>query len=155
MTNEEKLREVFPKTIFIYRKEDDKTVAIQCSNEWLNAEYKEPTTKNNLGVDCISREQALVAIRNLYPGMPRVDFNGSLRKWVDRYKPYIECDDAIEQLPPVTPIRPKWHWIVAKGGSYLGSRNACCSNCKDFYTNDWNVMNFCPNCGSDNREVKE
>ena len=56
--------------------------------------------------DCISREQALVAIRNLYPGMPRVDFNGSLRKWVDKYKPYIECDDAIKQLPSVTPQEP-------------------------------------------------
>ena len=82
----------------------------------------EPTTKNNLSselektrkklekdfgeLDCISREQALVAIRNLYPGMPRVDFNGSLRKWVDKYKPYIECDDAIKQLPSVTPQEP-------------------------------------------------
>lgn len=40
------------------------------------------------------------------------------------------------------------HWIVAKGGSHMGVRNACCSNCKDFYTNDWNVMNYCPNCGA-------
>ena len=47
-------------------------------------------------------------IRNLYPGMPRVDFNGSLRKWVDKYKPYIECDDAIKQLPSVT---PQFRWI--------------------------------------------
>ena len=85
-------------------------------------EDQEPTTKNNLSseldknskklekdfgeLDCISREQALVAIRNLYPGMPRVDFNGSLRKWVDKYKPYIECDDAIKQLPSVTPQEP-------------------------------------------------
>ena len=64
--------------------------------------------KNHLGVDCISREQALVTIRNLYPGMPRVDFNGSLRKWVDKYKPYIECEDAIEELPSVTSQEPKW-----------------------------------------------
>lgn len=39
-------------------------------------------------------------------------------------------------------------WIVAKGGSYMGTRNACCSNCKDFYTNDWRYMNYCPNCGA-------
>ena len=45
MTNEEKLREIFPKTIFIYRKKDDKTTAIMCSDEWLNAEYKGPTIK--------------------------------------------------------------------------------------------------------------
>ena len=106
MTNREKLKEVFPYTIFIYRKENDKTNAIMCTDEWLDSEYIEPTTKNNLGVDCISREQALVAIRNLYPSMPRVDFNGSLRKWVDKYKPYIECDDAIKELPSVTPQEP-------------------------------------------------
>jgi hypothetical protein len=64
---------------------------------------KQEPIKNHLGVDCVSREQALVAIRNLYPGMPRVDFNGSLRKWVDKYKPYIECEDAIKELSPVTP----------------------------------------------------
>ena len=106
MTNREKLKEVFPYTIFIYRKENDKTNAIMCTDEWLDSEYIEPTTKNDLGVDCISREQALVAIRNLYPSMPRVDFNGSLRKWVDKYKPYIECDDAIKELPSVTPQEP-------------------------------------------------
>ena len=66
------------------------------------------TTKNDLGVDCISRAEALGAIRNLYPSMPRVDFSGSLRKWVDKYKPYIECDDAIKELPSVTPQEPRW-----------------------------------------------
>ena len=64
MTNEEKLREIFPKTIFIYRKEDDKTAAIQCSDEWLKAEYQESTTKNDLGVDCISRKQVLHWLEN-------------------------------------------------------------------------------------------
>lgn len=53
-------------------------------------------------------------------------------------------------------IEPKTgHWIVEKGGSYLGKRNACCSNCKDFYTADWAYMNYCPNCSADMREVKE
>ena len=56
MTNREKLKEVFPYTIFIYRKEDDKTNAIMCTDEWLDSEYIAPTTKNDLGVDCISRE---------------------------------------------------------------------------------------------------
>lgn len=39
MTNEEKLREVFPKTIFIQRKEEDKTTALMVSDEWLESEY--------------------------------------------------------------------------------------------------------------------
>ncbi len=42
MTNREKLKEVFPHTIFIYRKEDDKTNAIMCTDEWLDSEYMEP-----------------------------------------------------------------------------------------------------------------
>ncbi len=83
------------------------TIAIMLANSMPSVK-QEPNTKNDLGVDCISREKALVAIRNLYPGMPRVDFNGSLRKWVDKYKPYIECDDAIKELPSVTPQEPRW-----------------------------------------------
>lgn len=46
MTNEEKLREVFPKTIFIQRKEEDKTAALMVSDEWLEAEYIEPQTES-------------------------------------------------------------------------------------------------------------
>lgn len=43
MTNEEKLREVFPKTIFIQRKEEDKTTALMISDEWLESEYIDPS----------------------------------------------------------------------------------------------------------------
>lgn len=42
MTNEEKLREVFPKNIFIQRKEEDKTTALMISDEWLKSEYIDP-----------------------------------------------------------------------------------------------------------------
>lgn len=45
MTNIEKLRECFPNTIFIYRKEDDKTTALMCSDEWLESEYKAPDNR--------------------------------------------------------------------------------------------------------------
>jgi hypothetical protein len=44
MTNEDKLREIFPKTIFVQHQENDKTTALVCSDEWLNAEYQEPKT---------------------------------------------------------------------------------------------------------------
>jgi hypothetical protein len=47
------------------------------------------------------------------------------------------------------------HWIVEKGGSYLGMKNGYCSNCKNYYTNDWDEMKYCPNCGADMREVEE
>lgn len=42
MTNIEKLREVFPKTIFIQKKEEDKTTALMISDEWLESEYIDP-----------------------------------------------------------------------------------------------------------------
>ena len=106
---------------------------------------QEPTTKNNLGVDAISREQALVAIRNLYPGMPRVDFNGSLRKWVDKYKPYIECDDAIKQLPSVTPQPRKGHWIDCDNSDDYSADGYDCSVCG---VNSEYVTSYCPNCGA-------
>jgi hypothetical protein len=48
MTNREKLHEVFPKTIFIYEKQDDKTRAIMCSDEWLDAEYTEVKPRGSL-----------------------------------------------------------------------------------------------------------
>ena len=42
MTNKEKLREVFPNTIFLYQKDTkNRTVAILCADEWLDAEYNE------------------------------------------------------------------------------------------------------------------
>ena len=104
---------------------------------------QEPTTKNDLGVDLVSRADVLKLMQDNWH-----THNGD---WAMQ-----ESMDDIRALPSVTPQEPrKGHWIVEKGGSYLGQRNACCSNCKDFYTNDWNVMNYCPNCGADMREVKE
>ena len=169
------------------------TMTFTVTQDFWNAEYKEPTTKNDLGVDCISRddvrdvmqelwgtsgelmdrlmalpsvtpqyssgleknskklekdfgeldcisrEQALVAIRNLYPGMPRVDFNGSLRKWVDKYRPYIECDDAIKQLPSVTPQEPRCKdckWWKDSDGVYrrgCGAESQCPINRREVF----------------------
>ena len=58
--------------------------------------------------DCdnaISREEALVSIRNLYPDMPRADFTGHRRlEWSIKYSQYIECEKAIKDLRPVNPV---------------------------------------------------
>ena len=104
--------------------------------EVIKALEQEPTTKNDLGVDCIDRNSI-----KYYPGTGGYMYASK---------------GEIDKLPSVTPQEPRiGHWIVEKGGSYLGKRNGCCSNCKDFYTNDWNVMSFCPNCGADMSEVEE
>lgn len=44
MTNGEKLRQTFPRTIFIQRRSaEGKLEALMCSDEWWEAEYKEET----------------------------------------------------------------------------------------------------------------
>ena len=64
----------------------------------------EPTTKNDLGVDCISRqavlEQAYAYGNGLEP---------------DGYCVNVE---DIQALPSVTPIRPKGHWIKQNDDYY-------------------------------------
>ena len=61
----------------------------------------EPTTKNDLGVDCISRTDVLKLMQD-----NRHTHNGD---WAMQ-----ESMDDIRALPLVTPIRPKGHWIYDK-----------------------------------------
>lgn len=52
--------------------------------------------------DAISRQEALASIKALYPNMPPViDIFGARRKWLEKYAPYFECENAIEQLQPI------------------------------------------------------
>lgn len=60
---------------------------------------------------------------------------------------YEGLETDVASLSSVQPKIKTGHWIVDKI-SYLGMRNGHCSNCKDFYSNDWIVMKFCPNCGA-------
>ena len=53
--------------------------------------------------DAVSRQAALVSIKNLYPDMPIVNIMGARQKWLEKYAPYFECENVIEHLPPVTP----------------------------------------------------
>lgn len=94
MTNEDKLREIFPKTIFLQHIEGDKITALVCSDEWLNAEYQEPTPKNDLGVDAVSRADARslickIDIKHHLSGMSR--------------KAFKDLYNGIDELPSVAP----------------------------------------------------
>ena len=90
----------------------------------------------------ISRKEALVAIKNLYPGVPLVKIN--LPKWHENNKAYMECELAIEAIPAadVAPVRrgrwlrtPTW-WIY-------------CSECGCEPPNECNAKTpYCPNCGA-------
>lgn len=64
MTNGEMIKAIFPSAeIDIGNGGNDIWIAIDCwtifKKEWWDAEYKEPTTKNDLGVDAISRAEVL------------------------------------------------------------------------------------------------
>ncbi len=135
MTNREKFKDVFGKDIKWSSAIEPQILAlksahidrIDCMEEWLNAEYKESTTKNDIGVDCISRKAVLEITAE----------TGAL-----------ETQDRVKALPSVTPIRPKGHWIDGHCSE--------CGCDVPAYIVDWKWQKdmdakFCPNCGADMR----
>ena len=82
---------------------DKKNSAIGFDWSWWNAEYKEPTTKNDLGVELISKADALDCVNWGY-------------SFSDIYK-------KINDLPSVTPQESRWIPVSEKkpnkGGEYL------------------------------------
>ncbi len=106
--------------------------------------FEEPTTKNDLGVDCISRE----AVERI------------INKWLSHsdyeLKDHIySMTEKIHNLPSIIPQPRKGHWIEERN-DYGEIIHWHCSNCYDdsgfITTCKWD---FCPNCGSDNRKVEE
>ena len=91
---------------------------------------QEPTTKNDLGVDSISRQEAIDTIRQLYLDL-------ASQKYVI---------DLLKVLPSVTPQEPKTgHWIDVFGGCE-------CSECGDL---EPGYSDYCPNCGAKMIESQE
>ena len=121
---------------------------VQFDRSWWNSEYKEPTTKNDLGVDCISRQSVLDKIQRLIDAeQNNIDENGDYMNYArERVNAYEAIQFFVENdclCPSVTPQEPrKGHWIDYK-----------CDKC-GYVVQPWNTTNFCPNCGSRN-EVKE
>jgi hypothetical protein len=94
-------------------------------------------TKNDLGVDCISRQAVLDLIN---------------ADWK-----YENLEIEINNLPSVTPIRPKGHWIEQIDYEE-NCRTLICSNCDRPALHDGDSIwkhKFCPHCGADMREVEE
>ena len=96
MTNGEKLKEVFP-SIKLYEKSHD-AIQINFDSVWWNAEYKEPTTKNDLAVDCISRADAIQAMQDKAKKLTNEDTINGLCGAVA----------ILFDLPSVTPQEPRW-----------------------------------------------
>lgn len=107
----------------------------------IKALEQEPTTKIDLGVDCISRKAAL-------------DITWHDPSYSDPLNVLTEVRDKIRELPSVTPLAPKTgHWIKKHdnvGWWYV------CDKCGSTPLWDENASEvvlspYCPNCGADMR----
>lgn len=97
--------------------------------------------------DCVSRKQALIGIRNLYPGIPFTRQN--VKKWKEENKKYFECENVIRDLPTVTPTSKVGKWIYHKSSiPTCSTEYRECSCCKCYF--DWIMPrnSYCPNCGA-------
>jgi hypothetical protein len=111
--------------------------------------------------DCISRQAVEDA---MYDATRAMDLN------------YGQIMDYIDNLPSVTPIRPKGHWIRGKERHFLDTRtnlnvemkeatgkgyhtyiNAQCSKCRMITIHDDSILyQYCPHCGAKmENEVEE
>lgn len=71
------------------------------------------------------------------------------------YAPDMTVTEFVEELPPVTPTRPKGQWLEY---NYPSNEYVYCSNCKEkfdteyLYLGESEYPNYCPHCGADMRE---
>ena len=123
-------------------------------------EEQEPTTKKNLGVDCVARQ----------------DVERYIEGFVNEYTPKEELEfinlelDGLKHIPSVTPQEPKTgHWIETaeeyykavneKGGGVnedtdYFTDDIACSECLAKFSvidNEAERFDFCPCCGSGNK----
>lgn len=158
MTNGEKIKEIFSDCFIVRRLSDNKIVHLVCTEEFLNSEYKEPTPKNDLGVDCIDRAQAQTEIEMNALRYTIAKERGGMGQveWSDQLIKVSDAVNIIRKLPPVTPQERKGHWIDEGVYAEGHSEHAfMCSKCEKNYIGYARDLKWCPNCGSDNREVKE
>ena len=109
----------------------------------IKALEQEPTTKNNLGVDCISRTRAIERLKLNFPISQGAD-NSRDRH---RYMQALADLQAIKELPSVTPQEPKTgHWREDIDNNRRWDRvRFYCSECGDWQT--YGKTPHCPNCG--------
>ena len=123
---------------------------------------EDPTTKNNLGVDT----------DKLISDCEEMSFDIDIFNKPLKVVALAVVKNIVKNLPSVTPLRPKGHWIVVQRGKNI---DVCCSNCKAVrikgYAYNYTIdqldkedleecfecadMRYCPNCGSNNGEVEK
>ena len=100
----------------------------------IKALEQEPTTKNDLGVDCISRQAVEDA---MYDATRAMDLN------------YGQIMEYIDNLPSVTPQPRKGHWKDIPKYKDIAWQ---CSECEHFTTMK---HSYCPECGAKMVEPQE
>ena len=103
--------------------------------DWLE---HEPTTKNDLGVDAISRKQAIEEADKL-----------CLETGYDNEK----VIEMLNELPTVTPQPKTGHWILDETDNSITCDKCGCLIWANDISNG--EVYFCPNCGSRNRGRRE
>lgn len=100
--------------------------------------------------DCIYREETLNKINALIAEyIPLMPIGWTLP---------LNIAKTINEMPTVTPSRPRGKWIVLReeyefmGGIVNESRGCKCSNCNKVVRFK---SVFCPNCGADMRESED
>lgn len=65
---------------------------------------------------------------------------------------FDRCIVELKKLPSAQPERKKGRWIAHEGGKFVGFpyMHYECDHCRAFEPTE---TNFCPNCGTDMREV--
>lgn len=114
------------------------------------------TTKNDLGVDAVSRADAQTKIEMNASRYTIAKERGGIGQveWSDQLIKVSDAVDIIRKLPPVTPQEPKsGRWITWKeAGNEIPSETRFeCSVCHDAAQTLCNGLDllstFCPNCG--------
>ena len=148
MTNGEMIQKVFDCEVCEPLPEDDiihvifpdkNDSAIGFDWSWWNMEYKDPTAKNNLGVDCIDRNRTIERLKLNFPISQGAD-NSRDRH---RYMQALADIQAIREMPSVTPQEPK-----------IGH----CKDCKWWKDSDGEYRRGCSaesQCPINRREVYE
>lgn len=144
MTNGEMIQKVFDCEVCEPLPEDDiihvifpdkNDSAIGFDWSWWNMEYKEPTAKNDLGVDCISRDEVCRYVAEF------VNHEFSTREEEELIDNIIT---GIERMPSVTPQPRKGHWIANAPQYDILNPQYFCSECGNAHTR----TPYCEMCGA-------